>query len=418
MKALNIRTTIFFYLAGMVVIHLAVLSSLKQMIRMGYPDFTIYYCAGTMVRQGLGHELYNDVAQFKVRREFLPEAANRLGKSPYNHPPFEAVFFAPLTYLSYSRALIFWDLVNLAMLMALPFLLRPQLLSLQNFSWPLWILACVAFFPTFFALLQGQDSILLLFLYTLGFVDLAKGNDTRAGGWLGFGLFKPQLVVPFIFFMFLCGRRKMLYGFLPLAAALGLLCAAIVGWQGLSSYPQYVLHLEATMARGAIVPADMPNLRGVLYLLLPGVLHVDVVTVTLSVCIFLFTVWQGCKIGTGKIGRVKIGSGSLFPWQFALAVVTTVIVSYHCLGYDLSILLLPVVLLVHELRKESHPREWSGVVIMVAVGVLFFSPLQLLLLLRFNRLALAGWAVLLWMVGIAGQISTRTRLRGPVRSAS
>jgi len=341
-----------------------------------------------------------------------------VGALPYNHPPFEAALFAPLTYYSYLRAFILWDVLNLAMLMALPFLLRPHLLSLQDFSWPWWILAGVAFFPIFFALLQGQDSILLLFLYSLGYVDLAKGNDTRAGGWLWLGLFKPQLVMPFLLFMFLCGRRKMLYGFLPLAVALGLISAAIVGWQGLSSYPQYVLHLEAAMARGAIVPASMPNLRGMLYLLLPGDSHLDVINLIFSVCIFLFAAWQGRKIGTVKTGGLKVGSRSLFPWQFALAVATTVIVSYHSLGYDLSILLLPVVLLVHELMKEGRPREWSGIVTMVAVGVLFFSPLQLLLLLRFNRLALVGWAVLLWMAGIAGQISARTRCRDLVCSAS
>ncbi len=406
MKALNVRTTVFVYMAGMVVVHLAVLWNLRQMIRKGYPDFTIYYCAGTMVRQGLGRDLYSDATQLKVQLEFSPDVATHLGAVPYNHPPFEALWFTPLTYFSYPGAFILWDLLNLTMLMAVPFLLRSQLLSPQDFSWPLWVAATLAFFPVFFALLQGQDSILLLLLYTLGFADLAKGNDARAGGWLGLGLFKPQLVLPFVLFMLLCGRRKMLYGFLPVAAALGLLSAAIVGWHGLTSYPQYVLHLESAMARGAIVPSDMPNLRGVLYLLLRGGPHVDVIAVTLSVCIFLFTAWQGRKIA----------GGSMFPWQFALAVVTTVIVSYHSLAYDLSILLLPIVLLVHELRKESLPREWSGIVIMVAVAVLFFSPLQLLLLLRSNRLALVGWAVLLWMVGIAGQISARTRLGGLVRS--
>ena len=80
--------------------------------------------------------------------------------------------------------------------------------------------------------------------------------------------------------------------------------------------------------------------------------------------------------------------------------------------------MLPVALLIHELRRERSPREWSGIVIMVAVAVLFFSPLQLLLLLRFNRLALVGWAVLLLMTGIVGQISVRTGHVGPSHSAS
>ncbi|MGA8150462.1 MAG: glycosyltransferase family 87 protein [Terriglobales bacterium] len=400
MKPLNIKTTVLFYLAGIAVIHLVVLWNVRQMIWKGYSDFTIYYCAGTMVRQGHGHDLYDDVAQFKVQREFAPEVATRLGALPYNHPPFEAVLFTPLTYLPYSVAFVFWDALNLAMLAVLPFLLLPQMLQLQDYPWPLWILVSLTFFPVFFALLQGQDSILLLFLYTLGFVDLAKRHDARAGGWLALGLFKPHLVVPFILFMLLCGRKKILSGFLAAAAALGLLSTAIVGWQGLISYPRYVLNLEATMARGAIVPSDMPNLRGVLYLLLRGWPHVGVVTVAFSACIFLLGVWQSHKLD----------SAILFDWQFAFAVVTTVIVSYHCLGYDLSILILPVVLLCNEIRRGSRFREWSSIVIVIAVSLLFFSPLQLLLLLRFNRLALVGWVVLLLTTGIAGQISARTRL--------
>src|SRR5271154_1674634 len=246
MKAFHIRTTIIFYFAGMVVIHLAFLWDVRPMIGKGYPDFTIYYCAGTMVRQGLGRELYSAVAQFEVQQKFSPEVATRLDALPYNHPPFEAVLFTPLTYLPYPVAFVIWDALNLAMLAALPFLLRTHLPQLQNYPGPLCVLASLAFFPVFFALLQGQDSILLLFLYTLGFVDLARSNDARAGGWLGLGLFKPHLVVPFVLFMFLCRRRKVLYGFLRVAAALGLFSAAIVGWQGLISCPRYVLHLEAT----------------------------------------------------------------------------------------------------------------------------------------------------------------------------
>ena len=392
MKALSIKTTIAFYLAGMVVVHLAVLWNVRQMIWKGYSDFTIYYCAGTMFRQGLGHELYNDQEQFKVQRQFSPEVATRLGALPYNHPPFEAVLFAPFTYLAYPWAFMLWDFLNLAMLASLPTLLRPYLARFQNCSGPLWLLAGLAFFPVFFALLQGQDSILLLFLYTLTFVDLAKGRDARAGVWLGLGLFKPHLIVPFALFMLLWGRKRLWYGLLLVGAGLGLLSGTVVGWETLRSYPHYVLQLEATMARGAIVPSDMPNLRGVLYLLLRGQ-HVGAVAAALSVCLFLFAVWRGRHVATANS----------FRWQFALAVVATVVISYHALGYDLSTLLLPIVLVLAEIQAEA--RDWPVWLIICAIAVLFFSPLQLFLLLRLNRLALVGWAVLLLMSGIMEKIS-------------
>jgi len=391
MRAFNIRTTVFLYLAGMVAIHIAILWNVRHMIWKGYSDFTIYYCAGTMLREGLGHELYNDQEQFKVQRQFSPEVATRLGALPYNHPPFEAVLFVPFTYLPYPWAFVLWDVLNMGMLGGLSFLLGPHLPQFQNYAGSLWVLVSVAFFPIFFALLQGQDSILLLFLYTLVFVELAKGRDARAGGWLALGLFKPHLILPFALFMLFCRKGKLWYGLLLVGAAVGLLSGAVVGWHGLRLYPHYVLQLEATMARGAIVPSDMPNLRGVLYLLL-GRDHVGLV-VALSACIFLFAVWQGRRIATANS----------FHWLFALAVVTTLVVSYHSLGYDLSILLLPILLVLAEMPYAV--KDWPGWLTICAVAALFLSPLQLFLLLRLNRLALMGWAVLLLMLGTAAASS-------------
>src|ERR1700676_244824 len=194
--------------------------NVRESIRKGYSDFAIYYCAGTIVRQGLGPRLYDEAPQFKVQREFSPDVAIRLGALPYNHPPFEAALFVPLTFFSYPAAFVLWDLANLAVLIRLPFLLGPHLPQLQNYPWPLWVLTSLSFFPIFMDLLQGQDAILLLFLYALAFVDLKKNRDTFAGGWLALGLFKPHLVLPFILLLLVQGRRKILPGFTLIAVML------------------------------------------------------------------------------------------------------------------------------------------------------------------------------------------------------
>jgi hypothetical protein len=379
------------YLTGLVMIHAAVFWSVREQIRKGYSDFSIYYCAGTIVRQGMGHRLYDNVTQFKVQREFSPEVAIRLDALPYNHPPFEALWFTPFSYVSYSSAFALWALANLAMLISLPFMLRPRLLHLQDYPWLIWVLASLGFFPVFFTLLQGQDSILLLFLYALSFLCLKQKREAFAGGWLALALFKPHLVLPFIFLLLAQGRKKVLYGFLPIAAVLALVSAAVVGKEGMLLYPRYVLHLEETMARGAIMPSDMPNLRGLLYVLLHGDSYVGLVALIISVGLLLFAAWR-CRGGANR-----------FDLNFSLAVVATILVSYHGLGYDLSILILPIFLLANELLGKEKIRRWPDVLTIAAIAVLFFSPLQLVLLMRSNRLALMGWAVLVLFVGIAGQ---------------
>jgi hypothetical protein len=134
MQASKLKFTAFAYLAGTVAIYAAMFWHVRESVRNGYSDFAIYYCAGSMVRQGLGRQLYDEAAQFKVQKEFSPAVALRLGALPYNHPPFEAMLFVPFTYLPYPWAFALWDLTNLLLLTTLPFLLRPHLPQLQDYA--------------------------------------------------------------------------------------------------------------------------------------------------------------------------------------------------------------------------------------------------------------------------------------------
>jgi len=398
MKTTKLERAVVGYLVSLVLIHLVIFWNIRYKVGKGYSDFTIYYCAGRIVRQGLGHQLYDDQTQFRVQQEFAREVSIRQGPLPFNHPPFEALLFAPFTLVSYPAAFALWDLANLAMLAALPFLLRPLLPRLQTYSWPFWMLGMLAFFPIFFTLLEGQDAILLLFLYTLSFVCLKKNRDFGAGCWLALGSFKFHLVVPLVFLLLVHGRRKVLYGFGAVAVVLVVVSFAVVGREGMISYPNYVLHLEGTMAGGAI-SEGMPNLRGFLDTVLPSNPYAGVVVLLFSLGIVLFAVWQ-CR---------GIDSSNLFDLKFSLAAFVTVLVSYHALGYDLSILMLPTLLMANELLGEGKSGRWPAWLMICAGTVLFYSPLQLLLSMRYGRLALVGSVVLLCMFGIAAQISSRTR---------
>ncbi len=415
MKPGNLRPVGRLYVAGVLLIHLLVVWNARDLILKGYPDFTIYYTAGTILRQGLGHTLYDDSVQFQVQKTFAPQVATRLGALPFNHPPFEAVLFVPLTYFSYRVAYLLWGLANLAMLAALPTLLRPHVPILRDWPAPVWTVVSLTFFPIFFALLQGQDAILLLFLYALAFVSWKKKRLTSAGAWLAWGMFKFHLVLPFFVLMLIQekkgqARRKFLIGFLGVGIVLGAVSVAAVGVRQIIFYPRYVLGLEKTMAMGAIMPSDMPNLRGILYLIASKLRFFDLLVVALSAVLYLVVAGmfglrdRDREAESRPADEAADRVADKNDLKFSLAVFATVLVSYHGLGYDLCLLALPALLLAGQLGAKIRLASWTGAVIGAGLAVLLFSPLQLVLLMRYNRLALLGSAVLLCFAGMAGQL--------------
>ncbi len=96
--------------------------------------------------------------------------------------------------------------------------------------------------------------------------------------------------------------------------------------------------------------------------------------------------------------------GATNDLRLSLAVITCVLVSYHALAHDLSVLALPVLLLLGWLSRSMTGSSWTRPATMAGLAVLFFSPLQLVLLMRYNRLALLAWAVLLCFAGVAGEL--------------
>jgi|HubBroStandDraft_1064217.scaffolds.fasta_scaffold10280_4 hypothetical protein len=414
----NFRPVGRLYVAGVLLIHLLVVWNARDLILKGYPDFTIYYTAGSMLRQGLGHALYDDRVQFQVQRTFAPQVATRLGALPFNHPPFEAVLFIPFSYFPYRLAYLLWGLVNFAMLAVLPILLRWQVPVLARNPAAAWRLTVVSltFFPAFFALLQGQDAILLLFLYSLAFVSLRKNRLISAGAWLACGLFKFHLVLPFLVLTLIQekraqGRKRILTGFVLVGGVLAAVSVVAVGVRQIISYPRYVLGLEKTMAMGAIMPSDMPNLRGILYLMASNLRHFDILVICISAAVYLLTAWISTLPDNDRDAHPI--DADQHDLKFSLAVFATVLVSYHGLGYDLCLLGLPALLLLGQLAGKIRLTSWPGAAIGVGLAVLLFSPLQLVLLMRYNRLGLLGWAVLLCFFGLAGEImagESRARL--------
>lgn len=408
LRAKKIKVFAALFLAGMMLLNLMMAWNARSLVSKGYPDFTIFYGAAKMVREGLGHSLYNPQLQFQVQREFAPGVSIRQGALPYNHPPFETLLFLPLTLLPYSSAYFAWLVANLLGLLLIVALLRKQVPFLQQASpWWCWF-ALATYFPIFVALLQGQDVIVLVLLLALGFLALQGNKDFLAGCWLGLGLFRFHLILPLLFILLWQKRTKTLFGFSTVSALLAVISAAIVGWKELWLYPGYVWFIERTMGHGAIVPSDMPNLRGTVSVLLgrnSDLLVVFVVgVISLALVLFVAERWR-------RQPEKKLSLG------FAAAVIVTVLVSYHAFAYDLSLLILPIFLVLDDLQSRPSWRSFQKIACLVPVEILFLTPLYMLLWFRAGQLNLLSLVLLLWLWGVSRQMQvTKSSLRvGPQR---
>ncbi len=403
MKRGTLEKAIYGALAGTLAIHAFLFWHDRALIAKGYPDFTIFYSAGLMVRQGLGHELYNDIEQSRMQKSFAPAVEIRQGPLPYMHPPFEALIFAPLTLLSYPAAYAVWGLLNLCMLALGPVLLRQSVPVLWRQPCVVWWLAELAFFPVFMALLQGQDVILLFLLESLAFRALVRNSNFLAGCWLGLGSFKIHLIFPIVLIVALGWKRpKILLGFLATCFCLSAISIAIVGWPQAVRYPQYLFHLESVGANGAIMAAIVPNLRGLLegWKMSAGLLHAfAVLTLILSLVLLAWAIAISRKYFSSQIGLL-----------FALATTTSVLVSYHTFLSDLILLLVP---LAASLSFTGSSRlQWSrDLPFLVPAGLLLFTPVYLLLLFRFEHLNLLAMILLLWLYGIQRRIKAESHPR-------
>src|SRR5437667_424425 len=119
----------------------------------------------------------------------------------------------------------------------------------------------LVFAPMLLNLLQGQDSVLLLFFVAMSFAALTRGNEFLAGCLLACGLFKFHLIFPLALILVVNRTKRFLLGFLLFGVVLILISVAICGPGFLIAYPRFLFALPSLPFSG-IRPRQMANLRG------------------------------------------------------------------------------------------------------------------------------------------------------------
>ena len=301
-------------------------------------DFRCFYAAGTLARTDPSH-LYDFARQMNLQAG-LVGAEN--GWLMFIQPPFEALRLAPFSLLSYRSAYLLMIAFNIVLTIPC-FLLAPGPFSNRIDPWqPAPGLLFFVFPPFFWAIAQGQSSILLLLLCCAAWHELDRGKNFNAGLMLALALFKLQIVVPLAFLLICWRGLSVLAGFALGTGIVGALSFWLVGLRGLRAFFNVLVTTSlvngasaADQAATAQVPSTMPNIRGLLYGIAGPYLprsYLTLLTLALSSALLIWIV--------ATLFRTKESDVA-----FALASVAALLVSYHLHAHDLTLLLLPIALL-------------------------------------------------------------------------
>lgn len=333
----------------------------------GHVDFRPFYVAGYMIRTGHGAELYDEAQHQEFQNRLVGPA---VGSLPPNHLAYESLIYAPFSYLSYRVAYLAFLVFNLVVLAGTIRLVWSYFSPLQEI-WSLLPGAIVlCFFPVAVALIEGQDSLILLAIIAAAVSAMDKQKEFLAGILLGLTLFKFQYALPIAFLYLIWRRWRFLAGFTASGVAVAGVSLWLTGLSGFLKYARYIFSISAhfssaTGTRYGIHLEGMANLRGLVNALAGGSSPAAfLVTAALSLII---VVWAGLK-------RPSLPG----------ALLAAILVSYHHVISDASLLVLPLGLLLAGWMKSGSPpgarlAALAGTTY-IAVPVLLFSGAQFWLL--------------------------------------
>jgi hypothetical protein len=310
-------------------------SRLPYELRGDWSDFGTYYTAGHLIAEGQADKLYKE--DFSGIAHLNPRTL------PFIHPAYEAAIFAPLARFSFRTAYFIFMGINLTLgLISLRLLTKDQ---------SLWVLFLAGFAPLSYTLIEGQDSIMMLFIMTITYWLLRRGQDLPAGAVMGMALFRFQIIIPIGICFLLWKRKQVVAGLTASGIALAAISVIMTGTEATRDY----LHRLAGFSSQSH-PVFMVSFRGIVTQLLGN--HAWLLFLVLLVSIA--TIWWRAR-------NAPQDRAEALQWAIPVGLLT----GFHVYLHDAAI---ASIAMIPQLKTGNSWRAWF-VFLTAAVGVFNNPPI-------------------------------------------
>ncbi len=298
-----------------------------------YSDFVSFLTGAKMVKEGVREDFYDLATQYSYQKEII-KPYDRGGVLPFKNLSIFAIPFIPLTYLAFPTNYKIFAYFNLVLLVIIASLSVKIFNNIRKYKF--WYLIPFVFLPSLLTVVLGQISIILSLVVLYIYKFIKSQRPFFAGMLSGLLLIKPQylIAVPFIFVL-TKGKRNYLFGFIFASLAIVLSSIYLSGAEALLSYPSFLLSSEnASFANRA---QRMFTFSSTLFYLPPifnlGYKHALYINGGLYFLIYY--------LYTKRYQRIKVDNA------YSSGVLFTLLFGVHVLEHDLSLLLIPILILLN-----------------------------------------------------------------------
>lgn len=310
-----------------------------------------------------------------------------IGVCPY--PPTFAALYAPLGLLPFQTA----GLVNYFGSTALA-LVTAGVVSRAVGGRVSALTAAVAilFYPEFeVVLFEGQNSLVTLAVWALGWERFVRGRDLPAGLWWGLLSYKPHWLLAVGWVPLVVGRPRVLLGMAASAGALALAGTALVGPHAWVRWLEEAAALDRVFAydpyfreTGLLLTCDLR--RVAVRYLPPGGAAQAVGWVLLAAVVGVTAAWYRRRGGGDPAGPA--GAGLLFASGLSAP---------HLFFYDEVVFLLPLLVLW---SHRAAPGRWGFVTLIALTAGFYAAPKYAMITSWTGPPVQALAAVALWLFSL------------------
>lgn len=353
-------------------------------------DFLAFYSAGYLVLHGQAGEIFNSNTVANFQFNLIHEKVGAAGYMAYINPPFVAVLLTPLGFFNFDAARMVWLLINASLALLIVGTIVKEIDGWKKYL--CWALL-VGIFPIYQALIEGQQSIVILGASLMGLILIEKGKYWTGGFFLSALVIKPQLAAPLLVGLLIFRRWKIALGMAIGSMALILLTLPFVGIQSYVIYVQYLFGVTIAHFNGAglVVPAawhgDIRDMSGInsFWVGIFGQVNTNVVNLLTVVSILVllgFYIFAARKVkpGLGKLEKEVMLSASvglilltdlhLYAQDLVLALIIVPIVLQRFM--EPLFLIVPLVLLLDVVAVDPKlPLHIFPVIVAIATIYIF-----------------------------------------------
>lgn len=359
----------------------------------GRSDFTSFYGAATLLREGHGAGIYNSALQESMHRALV--APDRIGDLPFVDPPAAAALLLPLTFLPLDVAYHLWALVEFCLLGF------AVMIAAGSAPWPArtprrWkyaaVLAAMAGAGTYGVVVQAQWTPFIALGLALAYRQWRAGKHASGAFLLvvAAGLTKPHLALVLGAFMLGWRDRRLLTGALAGVAVAVLASLAVAGPQGLTGFVNLALTSQSQWALSTYSS----------FISIPALLFGHSSATLVAAAVFALI---ACAVGWRLGSTVRRRSSRLEP-ALAAAALLSLLAAPHALLHDTAMLAPCVVWMLAWATSHisSVPRSRSPFAVAVAWGTITAAGLVSLVV---GDAVPPGWIVTIALVATAGPAS-------------